>query len=100
MAVGWRIWVDRGGTFTDVVALSPQGRCQLRKVLSVQPGISGDPAVRAIAELVGLPQDQPLPAGLIAELRLGTTVATNALLERRGAPVLLLINRGLGDLLT
>ncbi|MBM5798380.1 MAG: DUF520 family protein [Cyanobacteria bacterium K_Offshore_0m_m2_072] len=99
-AAGWRIWIDRGGTFTDVVALAPGGERLVRKVLSQQPGLEGDPAVRAIAELVGVPLDQPLPAGLIQELRLGTTVATNALLEHRGAPVLLLINRGFADLLT
>jgi len=97
---GWRIWVDRGGTFTDLVAVDPHGQWHLRKVLSEQPGLSGDPAVRAIAELAELTPDQPLPGGLISELRLGTTVATNALLERCCAPVLVLINRGFGDLLT
>ncbi|MFZ9282047.1 MAG: hydantoinase B/oxoprolinase family protein [Prochlorococcaceae cyanobacterium] len=96
---GWRVWVDRGGTFTDVVAVDPRGQWHLRKVLSVQPGLSGDPAVRAIAELADLRPDQPVPAGLIGELRLGTTVATNALLERRCAPVLVFMNQGFGDLL-
>lgn len=90
--MGWRIWIDRGGTFTDVVALSPQGQILVRKVLSVQPGVPGDPAVRAMADLIG-------PSGRVADLRLGTTVATNALLERAGTPVLLLINRGFADLL-
>jgi 5-oxoprolinase (ATP-hydrolysing) len=71
----------------------------VRKVLSVQPGLAGDPAVASIRELLGLDCNQEIPAGLIAELRLGTTVATNALLERRGEPVLLLINRGFADLL-
>ncbi len=69
----------------------------VRKVLSVQPDRPGDPAVRAIREVLGLPEGE-IPAGLIEEVRLGTTVATNALLERRGEPVLLLINRGLADL--
>ncbi|SBO41743.1 hydantoinase B/oxoprolinase family protein [Cyanobium sp. NIES-981] len=88
---GWRFWIDRGGTFTDVIGLAPSGRIQVRKVLSVQPDRPGDPAARAIrAMAAGDP---------IAELRLGTTVATNALLEQRGAGVVLLINRGLGDLL-
>jgi 5-oxoprolinase (ATP-hydrolysing) len=91
-AAGWHIWIDRGGTFTDVVALNPRGQILVRKVLSVQPGISGDPAVQAITELLG-------PSDRVADLRLGTTVATNALLEGAGTPVLLLINRGLGDLL-
>lgn len=97
---GWRIWIDRGGTFTDVVARDPQGRLRVRKVLSEQPDRPGDPAVRAIRELLALGGTEPIPAGLIEELRLGTTVATNALLEHRGAPVLLLINRGFADLLT
>ena len=101
---GWRFWIDRGGTFTDVVGRSGDGRLVVRKLLSVQPGRAGDPAVTAIRELLGLEGNQldgnqGIPAGLIAELRLGTTVATNALLERRGEPVLLLINRGFADLL-
>jgi 5-oxoprolinase (ATP-hydrolysing) len=96
---GWRFWIDRGGTFTDVVGRSGDGQLVVRKVLSVQPGLAGDPAVAAIRELLGLDGNQAIPAGLIAELRLGTTVATNVLLERRGEPVLLLINRGFADLL-
>jgi len=98
---GWRFWVDRGGTFTDLVACDPNGRLQVRKVLSVQPGQPGDPVVRAIRGLLGLDPaaPEPIPAGLIAEVRLGTTVATNAVLERCGRPTLLLINRGFADLL-
>ena len=96
----WRFWVDRGGTFTDVVALAPDGRLQVRKVLSEQPGTPGDPAVNAMQ---GLLADAGVdPTGVetgIAELRLGTTVATNALLEGAGEPVLLLTNAGLADLL-
>jgi 5-oxoprolinase (ATP-hydrolysing) len=97
---GWRFWIDRGGTFTDVVACDPAGELQVRKVLSEQPERSGDPAVHALRELLGLADDAPLPPGLVEEVRLGTTVATNALLEHRGAPVLLLINRGFADLLS
>jgi len=97
---GWRFWIDRGGTFTDVVGRSPAGALVVRKVLSVQPDYPGDPAVRAIRQVLALPPTSPLPAGLVEEVRLGTTVATNALLERRGAGVVLLINRGLADLLT
>ena len=96
---GWRFWIDRGGTFTDVVGCDPAGRLQVAKVLSQQPERPGDPAVRAIQAILGLAEG-PIPEGLLAEVRLGTTVATNALLEHRGAPVLLLINRGLADLLT
>lgn len=97
---GWRFWIDRGGTFTDVVARTPAGRLQVAKVLSEQPERQGDPGVNALRRMLGLsdPQ-QPIPAGLIEEVRLGTTVATNAFLERKGAPCLLLVNRGLADLL-
>jgi len=97
---GWRFWIDRGGTFTDLVGRDPDGALHVRKVLSEQPGQPGDPAVRAIRSVLGLAADGPLPAGAIAEVRLGTTVATNALLERRGAPTLLLLNRGFADLLS
>ena len=102
-APGWRFWVDRGGTFTDVVGCSPAGELVVRKVLSVQPECPGDPAVRAIGAVLGLAPGvlagHPLPLGLVREVRLGTTVATNALLEQRGAGVVLLINRGFADLL-
>jgi len=104
-AWGWRFWIDRGGTFTDVVACPPEGPLRVRKVLSLQPERPGDPAVRAIAEILGLTPGEgpsagtPLPPGLVQEVRLGTTVATNALLEQASAPVLLLLNAGLADLL-
>jgi 5-oxoprolinase (ATP-hydrolysing) len=91
--------VDRGGTFTDLVARSPDGALHVRKVLSRMPGATGDPAVAALRSVLGLADGQPIPAGRIAEVRLGTTVATNALLERATAPVLLLVNRGFADLL-
>ncbi len=94
-AGGWSFWIDRGGTFTDVIGRDPGGGLHVRKVLSVQPERAGDPAVNAIADLLGGPDGE---AG-VEEVRLGTTVATNALLEHHGAPVLLLINRGLADLL-
>ena len=101
MPAGWRFWIDRGGTFTDVVARSPAGELRVEKVLSEQPEAAGDPAVRAIRRILHLPQapGAAIPAGLIEEVRLGTTVATNAFLERKGARTLLLINRGFADLL-
>ena len=95
----WQFWIDRGGTFTDLVARHPAGQLVVRKVLSEQPGVPGDPAVAAMRELMGLAPNQPIEPGLIEELRLGTTVATNALLEGAGEPVLLVTNRGLADLL-
>jgi len=91
----WRFWVDRGGTFTDVVARAPDGRLQWLKLLSEDPGRYDDAAVEAMRRITGTPAG-PLPS---AELRLGTTVATNALLERKGEPVLLVVTRGFGDAL-
>ncbi|MFM7314131.1 MAG: hydantoinase B/oxoprolinase family protein [Cyanobium sp.] len=96
---GWRFWIDRGGTFTDVIGRRPDGQLHVEKVLSVQPDQPGDPAVMVIRRQLGIHPHAPIPPDLITEVRLGTTVATNALLEHRGAPVLLLINRGLADLL-
>ncbi len=103
MSGGWRFWIDRGGTFTDLVACSPQGVLVVRKVLSEPPQTPGgvvpaDPAVAALREVLELAPGQPLPHGVVSEVRLGTTVATNALLERQVAPVLLLVNRGFADL--
>ncbi|MCP9838706.1 hydantoinase B/oxoprolinase family protein [Cyanobium sp. N.Huapi 1H5] len=100
---GWGFWIDRGGTFTDVVARTPGGELLVRKRLSDPPRRADgtapqDPAVAALRELLELAPDQPIPSGLVAELRLGTTVATNALLECQGAPVLLLVTRGFADL--
>ena len=91
----WKFWVDRGGTFTDVVARAPDGAVKRLKLLSEDPGRYADAAVEAMRRITGVP-DGPLPA---CELRLGTTVATNALLERKGEPVLLAITRGFGDAL-
>nr|MCU0528650.1 5-oxoprolinase [Cyanobium sp. Prado107] len=103
MTAGWRFWIDRGGTFTDVIGRDPGGGLHVRKVLSVQPERPGDPAVNAIADLLAAAAPVGPGAGdprsALEEVRLGTTVATNALLEHHGAPVLLLINRGLADLL-
>ncbi|MFN9693285.1 MAG: hydantoinase B/oxoprolinase family protein [Synechococcaceae cyanobacterium] len=95
---GWRFAIDRGGTFTDLVGLGPSGQRLVRKVLSEQPEHPGDPALRALRESLGLAPRQALPAGLVEEVRIGTTVVTNALLERKVLPVLLLLNAGLEDL--
>jgi 5-oxoprolinase (ATP-hydrolysing) len=95
----WRFWIDRGGTFTDIVARDPSGRIVTRKLLSENPGQYEDAAIAGIRAILDLDADTSIPPGAIAHVRMGTTVATNALLERRGAPVLLVINQGLGDLL-
>jgi len=96
---GWEFWIDRGGTFTDVVACRPDDTLAVCKLLSEDPGRYADPAVAGIRRLLGVAEDAPLPAGLISVVRLGTTVATNALLERKGEPTVLVITRGFGDAL-
>ncbi|MBX9803970.1 MAG: hydantoinase B/oxoprolinase family protein [Caulobacteraceae bacterium] len=97
-SAGWRFWIDRGGTFTDIVACAPNGSLQTRKLLSDQPEQYADAAVEGIRRILGAPAG-PLPGGLVSEVRMGTTVATNALLERKGEPVTLAITRGFGDAL-
>ncbi|MFD0859375.1 hydantoinase B/oxoprolinase family protein [Roseovarius aquimarinus] len=92
----WEFWIDRGGTFTDIVALDPGGALHTHKLLSENPERYEDAAVEGIRQLIG---QRDLPEGSIAAVKMGTTVATNALLERKGAPVLLLITRGFRDLL-
>jgi 5-oxoprolinase (ATP-hydrolysing) len=96
---GWQFWIDRGGTFTDVVAMSPDGELSTAKVLSENPERYPDAATAGIRTALGLALDAPLPAGQIRQVKMGTTVATNALLERKGARTLLLVNEGFGDLL-
>ncbi len=91
---GWRFWIDRGGTFTDVVARAPDGRVSITKLLSTNPGRYEDAAHEAIKRTL----DQH--GGDICEVRLGTTVATNALLERKGAGVVLVVTHGFKDALT
>ena len=95
---GWRFWIDRGGTFTDVVARSPDGGLQTRKLLSVNPERYADAAVEGIRRILDAAPG-PLPAGLVDDVRMGTTVATNALLERKGEPTVLAITSGFGDAL-
>ncbi|GGY22726.1 hydantoinase B/oxoprolinase family protein [Streptomyces tanashiensis] len=95
----WEFWIDRGGTFTDVVGRRPDGRLVTRKVLSHDPARRRDAAVAGIRLLLGLGPDEPVPADRIAVVKMGTTVATNALLERRGEPTVLLITEGFRDAL-
>jgi len=95
----WQFWVDRGGTFTDIVAKTPDGDLQTHKLLSENPEIYADAAVEGIRTLLALDADAPIPAKSIASVKMGTTVATNALLERKGERTLLLITKGMRDLL-
>lgn len=95
----WEFWIDRGGTFTDVVGRRPDGRLITRKLLSHDPDRYDDAAVAGIRLLLGLDPGEPVPADRVAAVRMGTTVATNALLERRGEPTVLLITEGFRDAL-
>lgn len=96
---GWDFWIDRGGTFTDIVGRAPDGGLHAHKLLSENPGIYRDAAVQGIRELLGLPTGMPIPPALVRSVKMGTTVATNALLERKGDRTLLLITRGFRDAL-
>jgi 5-oxoprolinase (ATP-hydrolysing) len=98
VAEQWEFWVDRGGTFTDIVARTPDGALVAHKLLSVSPAYR-DAAVAGIRHLLGVEPGAPVPADRIAAVRLGTTVATNALLERKGEPTVLVITEGFGDAL-
>lgn len=95
----WQFWIDRGGTFTDIVARHPDGRLLTHKLLSENPERYQDAAIQGIRELLQLPNEAPIPAQDIDSVRMGTTVATNALLEHKGEPTLLLITRGFEDAL-
>ncbi|GEL17490.1 hydantoinase B/oxoprolinase family protein [Pseudonocardia asaccharolytica] len=95
----WQFWVDRGGTFTDIVARRPDGGLITHKLLSENPARYPDAAVAGVRTLLGLTADDPVPADLLEQVRMGTTVATNALLERTGERTALVITRGFGDAL-
>jgi 5-oxoprolinase (ATP-hydrolysing) len=97
-AGAWDFWIDRGGTFTDVIGRDPRGRLHPMKLLSESPAYT-DAAVEAIRRLLALTSGQPIPAGAIGAVKMGTTVATNALLERRGERTLLVTTRGFRDAL-
>ena len=87
----WQFWIDRGGTFTDIVARHPDGTLSTHKLLSENPERYKDAAIAGIKSVLGVPLDQPIAPGLIEAVKMGTTVATNALLERKGERVLLLV---------
>ncbi|RPH44960.1 MAG: 5-oxoprolinase, partial [Burkholderiales bacterium] len=93
----WQFWIDRGGTFTDVVGRRPDGSLVTEKLLSENPEQYLDAAVEGIRRLLGLAPGEPVPARLVEAVKMGTTVATNALLERKGEPLLLVVTRGFAD---
>ncbi|MDM8558745.1 hydantoinase B/oxoprolinase family protein [Candidatus Parabeggiatoa sp. HSG14] len=95
----WQFWIDRGGTFTDIVAQHPDGDLLTHKLLSDNPQHYQDAAVQGIRDILKLNHNEPLPTHQIATIKMGTTVATNALLERKGERTVLLITKGFGDAL-
>ena len=95
--MGWQFWIDRGGTFTDIVARKPDGSLTTHKLLSENPGRYDDAATQGIRDLLGVDAREPLPASLIDSVKMGTTVATNALLERKGDRTLFVTTRGFAD---
>ncbi len=98
-ATGWQFWIDRGGTFTDIVARAPNGALTTRKYLSDNPEHYDDAALHGIRAILGLEDDAPIPLESIAAIKMGTTIATNALLEREGEDTLFVTTRGLGDVI-
>jgi len=97
MSGRWEFWIDRGGTFTDVVARRGDGTLVTHKLLSENPKRYDDAAIAGIREVLGLRDGEPIPAEDISAVRMGTTVATNALLERKGEPTVLVTTRGFAD---
>ncbi|GAB4576683.1 MAG: hydantoinase B/oxoprolinase family protein [Roseibium sp.] len=95
----WDFWIDRGGTFTDIVGRAPDGALHAHKVLSENPEAYRDAAIQGIRELLGVAKGESIPSDTIATVKMGTTVATNALLERKGERTALFITRGFRDAL-
>ncbi|NET42405.1 hydantoinase B/oxoprolinase family protein [Okeania sp. SIO2B3] len=95
----WQFWIDRGGTFTDIVAKAPDGQIIIHKLLSENPDRYQDAPVQGIREILGIPQHQPISSEEIEVIKMGTTVATNALLERKGDRTVLVITKGFKDAL-
>lgn len=93
----WQFWIDRGGTFTDIVAKQPNGKLVTHKLLSENPERYKDAAVHGVRELLGLNDHEAIPSSAIEAVKMGTTVATNALLERKGERTLLVVTKGFRD---
>src|SRR5690606_12626587 len=93
----WQVWIDRGGTFTDVIGRAPDGTIRTHKLLSENPEQYRDAAIQGIRDLLELDGESPVPAEAIDAVKMGTTVATNALLERKGDRTLLAITEGFAD---
>src|ERR1043165_7978594 len=93
----WDFWIDRGGTFTDVVGRRPDGSLTAHKLLSENPEAYRDAAVQGIRDLLGLKKDEAIPQGRVGAVKMGTTVATNALLERKGDRTVLVTTKAFRD---
>src|SRR5579864_8773284 len=99
MSKRWQFWIDRGGTFTDIVGKRPDGSITTLKLLSENPEQYRDAAVAGIRQLLDLQAGEPITPDRVESVKMGTTVATNALLERKGEPTLLVITKGFRDAL-
>src|SRR6478672_12973357 len=97
--MGWQFWIDRGGTFTDIVARRPDGSLLTHKLLSEHPERYADAALAGIRRLLNIADGAPIPGESIDAVKMGTTVATNALLERKGERTALFVTRGFRDAL-
>ena len=97
--MGWEFWIDRGGTFTDVVARRPDRTLATTKLLSENPEHYDDAAIEGVRRMLGLDDAAPIPSDQIDAVRMGTTVATNALLERQGSRTAFVTTTGFGDAL-
>src|ERR1700735_2808061 len=99
MSGRWQFWIDRGGTFTDIVGYAPDGGLHTDKLLSENPSRYEDAAVEGIRRLLDLSPGEPITPLKVACVKMGTTVATNALLERKGERTVLVITKGFRDAL-
>jgi 5-oxoprolinase (ATP-hydrolysing) len=95
----WQFYIDRGGTFTDIVGQTPQGKIIVHKLLSENPEQYQDAPIQGIKDILGIPATEPIPTAQIEVVKMGTTIATNALLERKGDRLVLLITKGFKDAL-
>ena len=95
----WQFWIDRGGTFTDIIGRNPDGKISTHKLLSENPNQYSDAAIQGIRDILSLKSNDQIPLDKIDLIKMGTTVATNALLERKGEKTLLAITKGFGDIL-
>ena len=95
----WQFWIDRGGTFTDIIGRNPEGKISTHKLLSENPQQYSDAAIQGIRDILSLKSNDQIPIDKIDLIKMGTTVATNALLERNGERTLLAITKGFGDIL-